>query len=275
MTRIAHLSDLHFGAEDPGACAALVRDLERARPAAVVVSGDLTQRARRREFAAARRFLARLPAPTLVVPGNHDVAPVYRPLRRLLGPFDRYQEHIGPDLEPDLLLPGLSLVGIRTPTARHVTSGRVSPARLLDLRRRLDGLPPSTRVLVAHHPFLAPTWGRHHRPLRGLAATLEVVDEAGVDLLLAGHCHVSFVGGTHAYPALRGHTLVVQAGTALSRRLRGEPNAYNLIEVDGDEVRIEVRLRRGERFTEGSHDLYRREDGRWRLTGALGRSWAG
>lgn len=273
MTRLAHLSDLHFGADDPAACAALLEDLARVRPAAVAVSGDLTQRARRREFDAARRFLARLPAPTLVVPGNHDVAPLYRPLRRLLDPFERYREHIGPDLEPSLLLPGVSLVGIRTPTARHVTGGRVAPARLLDLRRRLLALAPSARVLVAHHPFLAPTWGRHHRLLRGLAATLEVVDEAGVDLLLAGHCHVSFVGGTHAYPALRGHTLVVQAGTALSRRLRGEPNAYNLIELDGDEVRIEVRLWRGGRtFEEGSHDLYRREAGRWRLAGGLGRT---
>lgn len=275
MTTIAHLSDLHFGVEDAAVQDGLLRDLVRARPAAVVVSGDLTQRARPGEFLAARRFLRHLPAPALVVPGNHDVAPLHRPLERLHDPFGAYQAHIDRDLEPALQVDGLTLLGLRTPRAMAVSGGRISAEQLLRLRERLRALPPGgVRVLVAHHPFLSPTWGRHHRLVRRGDEALSVLDACDVDLLMAGHFHVTFVRGTHAYPALRGRTLVVQAGTALSRRLRGEPNSYNLVELHGDEVRVEVRVWEHDRFVEGNRDLYRRDDGRWQRVGGFSRSMA-
>lgn len=275
MTRIAHVSDLHFGAEDTRVHAGLLRDLVRARPAAVVVSGDLTQRARPREFAAARRFLRQLPAPALVVPGNHDVAPLHRPLERLTAPFGEYQAHIAPDLEPTLHVDGLTLLGIRTPRALSISGGRVSRAQLARIRERLRALPPGgARLLVAHHPFLAPTWGRHHRLVRRGEEALSLLDACEVDLLMAGHFHVTFVRGTHAYPALRGRTLVVQAGTALSHRLRGEPNSYNLVELEGDEARVEVRVWEAGRFVAGNRDLFRRDGGGWRHTGGHSRSMA-
>lgn len=275
MTRIAHLSDLHFGAEDPRVRAGLVRDLERARPAAIVISGDLTQRARPREFEAARRFLHQLPAPALVVPGNHDVAPLHRPLERLTAPFRLYQALIAPELEPELRLGGLHIVGIRTARALSISGGRVSREQLARLRHRLSALPPGgARVLVAHHPFLSPTWGRHHRLVRRGEEALSILDACEVDLLMAGHFHVTFVRGTHGYPALRGRTLVVQAGTALSRRLRGEPNSYNLIELFDDEARLEVRLWERDRFVEGDRDLFRRDQGRWHHVGGHRRSMA-
>lgn len=275
MTTIAHISDVHFGTEDSRIHAGLLRDIERARPAAVVVSGDLTQRARPREFVAARRFLRQLPAPALVVPGNHDVAPLHRPLERLTAPFALYQEHIGPELEPTLQLDGLTLLGLRTPRALSVSGGRVSRAQLARLRDRLRALPPGgARVLVAHHPFLSPTWGRHHRLVRRGEEALSLLDACEVDLLMAGHFHVTFVRGTHTYQALRGRTLVVQAGTALSRRLRGEPNSYNLVELHGDEARVEVRLWEAGRFVGGNRDLFRREGGRWDHVGGHSRSMA-
>jgi 3',5'-cyclic AMP phosphodiesterase CpdA len=275
MSTLAHLSDLHFGTEDPDVVRGLLDDLARVRPAAIVVSGDLTQRARTREFVACRRFLDRLAAPTLVVPGNHDVVPLHRPLARLLSPFAGYREHISDDLEPALTSGHIALQGICTPRALAVTSGRVSAAQLRRLCERLSPLPDATfKVIVAHHPFLSPTWGRHHEPIGGAKAALHALDRSGVDLLLAGHLHVPFVGGSPAHPALRGHTLVVQAGTAVSQRTRGEPNSYNLIEVHGDEVRIEVRLWSGTRFTDGGRDLYRREDGRWRREGGVSPRYA-
>jgi 3',5'-cyclic AMP phosphodiesterase CpdA len=270
MSTLAHLSDLHFGTEDPAVVRGLLLDLARVRPLAVVVSGDLTQRARTREFLACRRFLDRLPAPALVVPGNHDVVPLHRPFERLLTPFAGYREHIALDLEPALDLGRVALQGICTPRALAVTSGRVSREQLGRLRARLAPLPRTTfKVLVAHHPFLMPTWGRHHSLIGGIEDALTALDHSGVDLLLAGHLHVPFVGGSNAHPALRGHTLVVQAGTAVSRRTRGEANSYNVIEVHGDEVRVEVRLWSGDRFTDGGRDLYRRHDGRWRREGGV------
>ncbi len=275
MTTIAHISDLHFGAEDTRVHACLLVDLARARPAAVVVSGDLTQRARASEFEAARRFLRQLPAPALVVPGNHDVAPLYRPLERLTAPFARYQAHLGQDLEPEVHVDGLSLVGLRTPRALALSGGRVSRAQLAALRERLRGVPSGrARVLVAHHPFLSPTWGRHHRLVGRGAEALSLLDACEVDLLMTGHFHVTFVRGTNTYPALRGRTLVVQAGTALSRRLRGEPNSYNLVELHDDEARVEVRVWEAGRFVAGNSDLFRRDEGRWHHVGGHSRSMA-
>ena len=99
MRRLAHLSDIHFGRTDPAAVEGLVRSLGEARPDLVVVSGDFTQSARTEEFAAARAFLDRLPAPAFAVPGNHDL-PQWNPLERLLRPYVRYRRYIDKELEP-------------------------------------------------------------------------------------------------------------------------------------------------------------------------------
>jgi len=86
VTLLLQISDPHFGTEDPGAVEALVPLVHEKRPGLVVLSGDITQRARRGQFEAARRFLDRLPAAALVViPGNHDI-PLFNVFGRLLRP---------------------------------------------------------------------------------------------------------------------------------------------------------------------------------------------
>ncbi len=99
MRTIVHLSDLHFGRIDPAVCRALAEDVSALNPDLVVVSGDLTQRAREHEFEEARVFLKSLPLPQLVVPGNHDV-PLYNFVARFLRPLTRYQRYITSDLKP-------------------------------------------------------------------------------------------------------------------------------------------------------------------------------
>ena len=94
MRTVVHLSDLHFGADDPAVVAALQHDLGRLQPDVIAVSGDLTQRARNRQFASARTFLDALTAPLVVVPGNHDV-PLYDLFRRFARPLNRFRRHIG------------------------------------------------------------------------------------------------------------------------------------------------------------------------------------
>ena len=89
MRTIAQISDLHFGRHNGAVVEALLDSLRVSDSDLVVVSGDLTQRARRHEFALARAFLDRIGRPLLVVPGNHDVPPVYRPVSRLLRPLAR------------------------------------------------------------------------------------------------------------------------------------------------------------------------------------------
>src|SRR5687767_83793 len=125
MTTIAHLSDLHFGRHDPVLADVLVTQLGKTRPDLIVISGDLTQRARRSQFAAARDFLRRLPGPVLIVPGNHDV-PLYDVMRRFLQPLGRYRRYICADLEPFFCDSQIAVLGINTARSATFSNGRIS-----------------------------------------------------------------------------------------------------------------------------------------------------
>ena len=65
---LAHVTDVHFGRDEPGTIEALLAALNEIRPQLVVVGGDLTQRARAGQFRRARAFLDALEAPWLAVP---------------------------------------------------------------------------------------------------------------------------------------------------------------------------------------------------------------
>ena len=103
MRTVAHLSDLHFGREDPRVVEAVLQDVDAQHPDLVVVSGDLTQRARRGQFQAARAFLDRFKAPVLVVPGNHDI-PLFDLARRFFRPLKRYRSFGKFGVSPWLLM---------------------------------------------------------------------------------------------------------------------------------------------------------------------------
>jgi 3',5'-cyclic AMP phosphodiesterase CpdA len=232
MTRIIHLSDLHFGALAGETVDPLLAVIAELSPSVVVISGDLTQRARRRQFELARTFIARLPAPVVAVPGNHDI-PLWDVLRRFLAPRRRFRRYVSDDPFPTHLTDDVSVVGVNTARSLTFTNGRINRQQLLRVESILTQSPRrALRIVVAHHPFVVP----EERPLTARVGRTElalpVFLRVGVDMLLTGHRHHTWISSPE--PGL----LTVHAGTATSRRVRREENSFNLIEVASREVSV-------------------------------------
>jgi 3',5'-cyclic AMP phosphodiesterase CpdA len=267
MRRIAHLSDLHFGTEDGPVVESVIQDVAKMQPDLVVVTGDLTQRARRRQFQAARAFLDRLAAPKLVVPGNHDI-PLYNVAARFGWPLAGYRQWITGELRPTYADGEIAVAGLNTARSNTWKDGRVSH----DDIAWFQGFfclqsPDKFKILATHHAFIPP----EHDPLAALVGrapeALSALGECGCHLILAGHLHFGYSGDVRPHHEESERSiLVVQAGTAVSRRRRKEPNAYNLLTVDGRRLELDVRVWRGEFMTaqlarfELSNDSWKRLD---------------
>lgn len=266
MRTLVHLSDLHFGRTDAALIEPLIAKVEATRPDVVVVSGDLTQRARAKEFAAARAFLDRLPRPQIVVPGNHDV-PLYRVWERFLSPLGKYRRYIGSGSEPSFVDDEIAVVGINTARSMTFKNGRINQAQMRSIHRLLDPLPEALmKVVVTHHPFDLPDEPGNGELVGGARRAMEVFATCGVDLLLAGHFHTSQAGDTSARHRIAGYAaLVVQAGTATSTRARGETNSFNVLQLGHDEVRVERQAwdARAGAFALERTERFRREAERW------------
>jgi 3',5'-cyclic AMP phosphodiesterase CpdA len=242
MTRIAHLTDVHFGADDPVVVRGLIETLNADPPDLVAISGDLTQGARHIEFRAARAFIDALRAPCLVVPGNHDITP-YKLAERFLAPYRRWHQEIGPETEPAWQDSTVAVLGLNTARRAGLhpdwSRGRVTAPRLERLLARLDALPANlVRVVVAHHPLLPPENLPLTTVVGGAARALEAFAAHGVRLVLAGHLHRSYsrmapdLGAGGVRPATASQPMILQGGSATSTRLRGEPNAFGRVTID-------------------------------------------
>lgn len=257
MTVLAHVSDLHFGTEDPAVAAGLLADLTGAdAPAVLAVSGDLTQRARPDEFTAARAFLDRVRCPVVVVPGNHDV-PLYDVVSRLFHPFARYERYLKVPVETSYFDDVLAVVGINTAHGLTVKSGTISKAKAEAAAAAFTAHPARWQIVVTHHPFAMPA-GVDDAVVDGAEAALEIFGAAGVDAILTGHLHVTYTADVAGFRHEDQAMLSVNAGTCISTRRRGEANGYNRLTFTGDELAIVHRLWNGTAFEDGPSKVYRR-----------------
>lgn len=234
MRKLIHISDIHFGKIDYQVVEKLKEKIARIDPHLVVVSGDLTQRAKSKQFIEAKEFLDALPRPQIVVPGNHDV-PLYNVFDRFVNPLEKYKKFITDDLHPFFSDEEMAVIGINTARSLTIKDGRVNRKQVRIIQEKMRGLPDEMlKVIVTHHPFDLPE-GYDDDDIVGRAEmAIREITKTGADVFLAGHIHVSHVGHTATrYKLGQGrNALVVQAGTATSTRGRGEANSFNLIEFD-------------------------------------------
>ncbi|MFT5144674.1 MAG: 3',5'-cyclic AMP phosphodiesterase CpdA [Rhodothermales bacterium] len=245
MTRIAHISDVHFGRIRKNEIVdALLHDVHESKPDLVAISGDLTQRAYSWQYRDAREFVEAFEQPVLVVPGNHDVWPMWWPLRRLKTPVSRYEEVINRDLAPMVKTPGAWVLGLNSAHGKTVKGGRVTSAQAERLREAFKG-GPEVRVLVIHHPVAPMPHASKADVCVGGSDLLESARASRVQVVLSGHLHVAQNVRSAEGPIL------IHAGTATSTRGRGpdkEANTYNIVELDGQSVVVERRDFDGQAF---------------------------
>lgn len=232
MSLLIQISDTHFGTEQADVVEALVGLVQEQTPDLVMLSGDITQRARRSQFDAARAFVDRLaPIPLIAIPGNHDI-PLFNVGMRMLAPYANYSRAFGDELEPMFELPQMLVMGVNTTRPYKHKDGELSPAQIQRVATRLESAPPDQlRVIMTHQPICALLPADKCNVLHGSASAVRRWSEAGADLILGGHIHLPYVCALHErHDRLVRRLWAVQAGTAVSSRVRHNTNnSVNLI----------------------------------------------
>lgn len=247
MITVVHGSDIHFGSpHDPAAAETFLEATRAIDPDLIVISGDLTQRAKVSEFKEARAYLDRFPeVPLVVTPGNHDV-PLYRVFERIFSPFRNYQEYIRSELDTVTRIPGMTVVSLNSAAPRRaIVNGRIDRKQLDLARAAFDAAPPGDlKAVVAHHHLAPAPDYEGDKPLPGAREILDAFEAMGVDMVMGGHLHRAYIGNSlDVYPGedrSRG-VIIVQSGTTTSRRGRARERAkttFNLIRVQDDRVEV-------------------------------------
>jgi 3',5'-cyclic AMP phosphodiesterase CpdA len=240
MSVILQVSDAHFGAERAPVVEALVALSRELAPDLLVLSGDITQRARSAQFRAAAAFVRRLAVPNLLaIPGNHDI-PLFDIATRFLDPYRGYREAFGDELEPSFSAPDCVVLGVKTTRRYRHTDGEISELQRERIARELHRASPlQVRIVVVHQPVAVPRTAEVHNVAYGSEVAVRAWSEAGADVILGGHIHLPFVLPLHEVMApLSRPVWAVNAGTAVSHRIRRDAgNSVNVLRTSTTEPR--------------------------------------
>ena len=258
MRTLIHLSDLHFGRAYAAIIPVLLDFIQLNKPDLVAISGDLTQRARTAEFMEARKFLDAIPFPKIVVPGNHDV-PLFNVFARMFRMLDRFRRFISEDLEPFYVDEEIAVAGVNTARPLTGKNGRINCQQLAKLQARFATLAPAyIKIVVTHHPFDLPPGVEGDRVVLRARRAMRILAQIPVDMLLAGHFHIAGTSRTITrYKIENFSALIVASGTTTSTRGRGQPNSFNVIQIERPRIKVSQYRWRAER---GAFDLFSMEE---------------
>ncbi len=237
---VLQISDPHFGTEVAPVVAALTELVRHHAPSLVVISGDITQRARASQFEAARQFVSQLVAErarVVAIPGNHDI-PLFNLFARLFSPYANYTRAFGEQLEPEFESERLLVLCVKTTRRLRHKDGEVSQEQIERVSNRLrQAKPEQLRIVVTHQPVHVIRPQDIENLLHGHEVAVRCWSEAGVDLVMGGHIHLPYIRSLNErFPDLSRSVWAVQAGTAVSHRIRdGQPNSVNLIRYPMEE----------------------------------------
>lgn len=260
MITVLHASDIHFGKPHlPHVARACLETAREVEPDVIVISGDLTQRAKESEYEAAAAFLDELPdVPVVVTPGNHDV-PLYRIWERLVTPYRNYRRFISRELDTVTRLPGMTVVALNSAAPRRaIVQGRIRKEQLTFARAAfLDSPEDDVRVLVTHHHLAPAPDYEGDKPIPGARRILDELDGMGVELVLGGHLHRAYIVNSldvHPGPDRDHGVVIVHSGTTTSGRGRARERLKNSLNV----------LRTTRDYLDISHHLFHEDDAGFR-----------
>lgn len=258
---LLQISDPHFGTEQPRVVEALLQLARAVDPDVVVLSGDITQRARNRQFRSARAFLDRMqPRALVAIPGNHDI-PLFNIPARVLAPYANYSRAFGADLEPEFESADLMVIGVNTTRPRRHKDGELSPQQIERVASRSQRAPRTqVRIVVVHQPVLAIRDSDESNLLVGHREAIPRWAASGVDIVMGGHIHLPYVRSLRTtFPALPRDIWTVQAGTSVSSRIRdGVANSINVLHCDGASDRRRCAVERWD--FDAARDRFERRD---------------
>ncbi len=260
-TLIAHISDIHFGREQPNVMEGLLNTLHRLNPELVVISGDLTQRATAEEYQHGAAFLQRLAWPHIIIPGNHDLSATDL-IERFSTPWDKWRQYVQPDTEPMLHSPAYSVVGVNTARAAgwyfDWSRGQINATQVKHVQTALQTVPASSlRIVIAHHPFWLPEQAEYRDVVTGRDTAIEGFKQAEVDMILSGHIHMAY---THILQGI----IISHAGTTFSNRLiEGHPNSFNVIRGNRQHLTIEFMEWNGQQFQQVAQQAFSKQATGW------------
>ncbi len=261
MNTFVHISDLHFGREIPAVIDGLLDILYETKPELVIISGDLTQRAKTEEYQAGSQFLRQLPFPYIIVPGNHDLSATHLP-ERFFYPWDKWHQYVSHKLEPVVRTADYIAVGINTARAAgwyfDWSRGRVNEDQATRVQQIFQGVNDTTlRMVVAHHPFWLPDDYEHRDVVQGRDEAMQAFQQAGVDIILSGHIHLPYTRLLHGM-------IISHAGTTFSNRvLDNYNNSFNIIRGDRQRLEVDFMEWKSPAFELAGHQSFQRLTGVW------------